>query len=85
MRIRTIKPEFWKHDRVAEMTYSARLLFIADGSRRYSTGCQVQIVEEEFLGRVQRTHGGNAHALEYRAAVEFAKAVHALATAPAAQ
>lgn len=29
MRIRTIKPEFWKHDRVAEMTYSARLLFIA--------------------------------------------------------
>ena len=29
MRIRTIKPEFWKHDGIAELEYAARLLFIA--------------------------------------------------------
>lgn len=29
MRIRTIKPEFWKHDGIAELEYSTRLLFIA--------------------------------------------------------
>ena len=44
-----------------------------DGSRRYSTGCQVQIEEAEFLRRVLSTHGDNAHGRAYRAAVEFAK------------
>ena len=29
MRIRTIKPEFWKHDGIAELGYATRLLFIA--------------------------------------------------------
>jgi hypothetical protein len=29
MRIRTIKPEFWKHDGIAELEYATRLLFIA--------------------------------------------------------
>ena len=29
MRIRTIKPEFWKHDGIAELGYVTRLLFIA--------------------------------------------------------
>lgn len=29
MRIRTIKPDFWKHDGIAELQYGTRLLFIA--------------------------------------------------------
>lgn len=57
---------------------------MADGSRRYSTGCQVQISEEAFLARVSESHGENEHAHAYRAAVEFAHAVHAQPVAIAA-
>jgi len=49
---------------------------MADGSRKYSTGCQIQITEDAFLARVQETHSNNLHAQDYRAAVEFAKSLH---------
>ena len=48
--------------------------FMADGTRRYSTGCQYHITEERFLERVSETHEDNRHAADYRAAVDFARA-----------
>ena len=48
--------------------------FMADGSRRYSTGCQNHITEDRFLERVEASHGTNKHAADYQAAVDFARA-----------
>ena len=48
--------------------------FMADGTRRYSTGCQYHITEERFLERVEASHGTNRHAGDYRAAIDFARA-----------
>ena len=43
-----------------------------------ATGCFRGTVEE-FLAAVKETHGGNAHAKAYRAAVEFIRAMEKLA------
>ena len=50
---------------------------MADGARRYSTGCQAQISEDDFVGRVKAVHGNSEHGVAYMAAVAFAKAVMA--------
>ena len=43
-----------------------------DGSFRYSTGCQIQITEEQFRQLVVASHGGNEHGRAYMEAIEFA-------------
>jgi uncharacterized protein YjbI with pentapeptide repeats len=43
-----------------------------DGSYRYSTGCQIQITEEEFRDRIVSAHGGNEHGCAYMEAIQFA-------------
>lgn len=48
--------------------------FMADGTRRYSTGCQNHITEDRFLVRISETHEDNRHAADYRAAIDFASA-----------
>jgi hypothetical protein len=43
-----------------------------DSSYRYSTGCQIQIAEEQFRARVASAHCGNRHGRAYMEAIEFA-------------
>ena len=43
-----------------------------DGSYRYSTGCLIQITEEQFRDRVVADHGGNGHGRAYMEAIQFA-------------
>jgi hypothetical protein len=42
---------------------------------RVNCGCQIGVQDEDFLERVQLTHGDNVHGKAYRAAVELAKLV----------
>lgn len=55
-----------------------------DGTYRYSTGCQIQIAEEDFRSRVVATHNGNEHGRAYMEAIEFAHRICAIYHPPEA-
>ena len=48
--------------------------YITDQGLRFDAGCQRQITREVFEARLTETHGDNAHAKEYRAALAFVDA-----------